>query len=154
MMFRNVFRCVGYTFVAIFGMILGVWSNPTLLFSKWDWRSNVNHLSMLVCSGSCVLCVTTPNQICCITHVFDFHWVNNCGLMLFSGVDELEWMCIMYVILWSSVNYINSAVSITCFTCSNILLYMNVITHSRCVFVFWLIAICSGEPSHDRDMLW
>jgi len=70
--------------------------------------------------------------------------------MLFSGVDELEWMCIKCVILWSGVNYINSAISIIRFTCSNILLYINVITHSQCVFVFGLIAICSGEPSHDE----
>ena len=70
--------------------------------------------------------------------------------MLFSGVDELEWMCKMCVILGSDVNYINSALSIICFTCSNILLYMNVITHSQCVFVFGLIVICSGEPSHDK----
>ena len=73
--------------------------------------------------------------------VFDFHWVNNCGLILFSEVCELEWMWIMCVILWNDVIYINSTLSIACFTCSNVLLYKNVITHSRCVFVIGLIAI-------------
>ena len=46
----------------------------------------------------------------------------------------------MCAILCSNVIYINSALSIICFTCSNVLLYTNVITHSRCVFVFGLIA--------------
>ena len=46
--------------------------------------------------------------------------------------------------LCSNVIYINSALSIICFTCSNVLLYTNVIIHSRCVFVFGLIATLLG----------
>ena len=39
--------------------------------------------------------------------------------MLFFGVYELEWVGIMCMILWSDVVYVNSAISIICFTCSS-----------------------------------
>ena len=47
------------------------------------------------------------------------------------------------VVLWAYVPL--------CFTCSNILLYTNVITHSRCVFCVW--AEChfvSSESAYDE----
>ena len=46
-----------------------------------------------------------------------------------------------YVILCSEVVYLNPALSIICFACSSVLLYMNMITHSRCAFMFGLIVI-------------
>ena len=55
-------------------------------------------------------------------------------LMLFYGVCEFEWVWIMCAMLCGNVIYIRSALSIICFTCSNILLYTNVITYFRCVF--------------------
>ena len=63
------------------------------------------------------------------------------------GVCELEWMWIMCVISWSDVVYINLALSIY-FTCSSVLLYTNVITHSRYVFVFGMNAILFQVSQH------
>jgi len=58
-------------------------------------------------------------------------------------------MCAM---LCGNVIYINSALSIICFTRSNVLLHTNVITYSRFVFVFGLITtFVSGEPSYDES---
>ena len=45
------------------------------------------------------------------------------------------------------IDGVNSALSIIFFTCSSVLLYTNVITHSRCLFVFGLNAILF-EVSH------
>ena len=57
--------------------------------------------------------------------------------MSFSRVDELEWMCIMCVILRSDVNYINSALGIICFTRSNIfIIYECDNSFSVCVCVW------------------
>jgi len=47
----------------------------------------------------------------------------------------------MCEILWNDVVYVNSALSIICLTCPSALLYMNMITHSLCVFVFGLNVI-------------
>ena len=44
--------------------------------------------------------------------------------------------------------YINLALSIICFTCSSVLLYMNVITHSWCVFVFGMNVILFQVNQH------
>ena len=49
-----------------------------------------------------------------------------------------------WVILLSDVVYVNLALSIICFTCSSILLYMNVITHFRYLFAFGLNTIFWG----------
>ena len=60
--------------------------------------------------------------------------------MLFYGVCKLEWVWIICAILCSNVIYINSALSIICFTCSNVLSYTNVITHFWCVFMLCFLS--------------
>ena len=59
----------------------------------------------------------------------------------------------MCVILCSEVVYVNSALSIICFTCSSILLYTNVITHFRCVFVFGLNVILFQVNQHMMSFM-
>ena len=51
------------------------------------------------------------------------------------------------------VVFVNSALSIICFTCSSVLLYTNVITHSRRVFVFRLNAILFQVSQHMMNSM-
>ena len=59
-------------------------------------------------------------------------------------------MCAM---LCGNVIYIRSALSIICFTCSNILLYTNMISHSQYVFVFGLNAILFQVNQHMMSFM-
>ena len=77
--------------------------------------------------------------------------VDYCVQANVSNDETAAWPVANPVVTCASVSdvvYINLALSIICFTCSSVLLYTNVITHFRCVFVFGLNVILFQVSQH------